>query len=202
MSNLEGGDSGKFDKQDTQERIGTPPAATRYKGEIFTGIHHGESYEAFLQAHPELEGMGEEELGLELGFMTSTGRFLLEKKEALEIAHRNDQLKEGVIQRRTELLASDLKPESGLQERIVSAAIKYKGEIFSGKSHYDAWLPMSAKYPETTTISEGRVDGFLTNTERFVSREEALEIAKAADQLERSLSHTDELLAEHLKEEE
>ena len=68
-------------------------------------------------------------------------------------------------------------------EGIKCAAIRYKNELFLGKTHGAAWLLMTEKYPETVNNQEGREDGFVTTEERFVNREEALEIAEAVGEV-------------------
>ncbi|OGG57611.1 hypothetical protein A2853_01950 [Candidatus Kaiserbacteria bacterium RIFCSPHIGHO2_01_FULL_55_17] len=89
-------------------------------------------------------------------------------------------------------------------ERIKTAAIKYKEEIFEGRTHYEAWLLMSAKYPETVAPSaDEREDGYITTNDRFVSRKEALEIAEAADQIKKERGHSGhDLASEDLKKNE
>lgn len=83
-------------------------------------------------------------------------------------------------------------------ERIVSAAIQYKGEIFTGQTHADAWVPMTEKYADAVITNE-RIDGFVTSTGRFVDRKEALVIAQNADQLRSESAHQlGELQSEHL----
>jgi|SRR3989344_6463657 len=71
------------------------------------------------------------------------------------------------------------------RERIRCAAIKYKDEYFTGTTHADAWRDMTGKYPETVlSYDDGdRLDGFMTDTDRFVDREEALKIALKANQV-------------------
>lgn len=69
-------------------------------------------------------------------------------------------------------------------ESISLAALMYRGEVFSGASHKDIALKLKRKYSDASKISvEELEDGFLTSTGRFVSREEATEIAKACGQI-------------------
>jgi len=92
--------------------------------------------------------------------------------------------------------------ETGPTERITLAAIKYKGDIFTGRLHSDAWKIMTEKYPEAV-MTKDREDGFMTSTGRFVSGEEALEIADNADQLQNEKHYSAGILsAEELKNEE
>ncbi len=87
-------------------------------------------------------------------------------------------------------------------ERITFAAIRYKGEIFTGPVHSAAWVLMTEKYPKAV-ITDEREDGFMTSTGRFVKREEALDIADKAGQLEHERIHSlGGLLSEDLKDEE
>lgn len=66
------------------------------------------------------------------------------------------------------------------KEQIVKAAIQLpNGEIFTGKNHNEIFKKVYEKFPYI--ISE-RVEGFITNTGRFVSRLEAGEIAFKAGQ--------------------
>jgi TP901 family phage tail tape measure protein len=68
-------------------------------------------------------------------------------------------------------------------ESIKSAAIKYKGKIFTGSFHGDAYNKMLTAYfsdpkLDYSTINEADVlDGFLTSKKRFVTREQAAQIA-------------------------
>ncbi len=89
--------------------------AARYKDEVYTGVLHSDCSDAFRAAHPEFVRVSEQDVGLEMGYVTSQDRFV-GREEALEIAHRADQLKEGVIQRRSRLLSDDLKQNSGEKE--------------------------------------------------------------------------------------
>ena len=66
-------------------------AAIRYEGEIFTGSMHFEAYQKLRAIHPE---SSYKEGNIKDGFLTSTGRFV-DRTEALEIAERMGQAKEG-----------------------------------------------------------------------------------------------------------
>lgn len=59
-------------------------------------------------------------------------------------------------------------------EKIVSAALRYKGEMFLGAMHAIAYIDLEEKYPE---YGDGVEEGFLTSTGRFVGRKEAHDIA-------------------------
>lgn len=71
------------------------------------------------------------------------------------------------------------------KESITTAAILYAGEIFTGLMHADALQAILRKYPELKlSASTGLTDGFMTSKGRFVDRQEAGAIAKAAQQIE------------------
>ena len=103
----------------------------------------------------------------------------------------------------------DKKEKTPPSERIVSAASKYKGEIFTGRWHWEAWNKLRKKYPEDwerlTSNDEQYlkdfVDGFITSTGRFIDREEAKRIAEDADQLPKDIPGS-ELAAEELGKKE
>lgn len=158
-------------------------AAIEYKNKIYTGILHTVILEEVIAEHPELTEEGED---CRFGFVTTTGRFL-DRDEAMGPAIQAGQVRDRFTTQE-ELSTEFLKPEIMYPdrfqpaERITSAAIKYKDEIFSGRTHAHAWRDMTAKYPETVMLDD-RGDGFLTNTGRFVDRKEALEMAEKAEQL-------------------
>lgn len=68
-----------------------------------------------------------------------------------------------------------------MTERIVSAAVTYAGIIFT--------LPMPARHPQIVhnmsacDLPQGGSQGFLTSTGRYVTRQEAWDIAENANQL-------------------
>jgi hypothetical protein len=68
-------------------------------------------------------------------------------------------------------------------EKIVSGAIRYKGEVFTGQFHADAVRKIWELYPETQEDMSDLEEGFMTSTGRFVDRKEAGEIAEKATQL-------------------
>lgn len=68
-------------------------------------------------------------------------------------------------------------------ETISSAAIQFRGEIFTGVAHPLAALEMVKRFPDCwEDTSNEKVEGFLTSNGRFVSRHEADEIAIQAGQ--------------------
>lgn len=92
-------------------------------------------------------------------------------------------------------------------ERISSAALKYNNEIFEAPNHGIALNDIMEKYPEESSFDKLMntvKDGFTTTKGRFVSREEALDIAKKQNQIkDQVLPALDEnstvLLSEDLK---
>ena len=90
-------------------------------------------------------------------------------------------------------------PTEAKMETIVGVASRYKGEIFEGTTHLETWKA-AAKSVGKENLSFSRFvngtdyrDGFITSTGRFVTREEATQIAKKAKQqiAEDEISHTD-----------
>lgn len=86
--------------------------------------------------------------------------------------------------------------ESAQRERIVAAAMRIRGKVYTGKFHAAAvWDAYSHDaFPEYTTTEDFKKawetdqlprdmeEGFVTNTGRFVDREEAFELAGVAGQ--------------------
>ena len=70
------------------------------------------------------------------------------------------------------------------RERLACAAIRYKGEMFRGTIHADAFALLVRKYPkcDSDTPLKGFSEGFLTTTGRFVNKKAAREIAEREDQ--------------------
>ncbi len=66
------------------------------------------------------------------------------------------------------------------EEKIISAAILYKGELFVSANHGDAMNEAWTKHPNLLSeIAKGGtsiIEGFVTTTGRFVNREEARKI--------------------------
>lgn len=88
-------------------------------------------------------------------------------------------------------------------ERVAIAALRLtldesaEGEIFTGMTHYVAYEKIEEKYPELgIQITDPRLeDGFLTNKDRFISRDEAFEMAKSTSQLKKGLEDAETLEA-------
>lgn len=71
------------------------------------------------------------------------------------------------------------------KEGIRAAAVQYEGERFTAKSHPLAWAKYKEAHPGVV-IDEGRkhlCEGFVTFTDDFLSRDEALTIARKNNQL-------------------
>ncbi len=186
-------------KPDVLETI--KAAATIYKEKMYTGTVHPAINADILKEFPEARPEDFKE-----GFVTTSGRFLT-REEAKSMAHKQKLLRPGRDKWMDKELWSEYLPHDVLHlpnpEWIESAAIRYKGETFIGRAHYNAWLLMTAKYPEMVNSQEGREDGFMTNTGRFVNREEALKIAEKADELSVERGHEgSRLYSEDLKKNE
>lgn len=85
-------------------------------------------------------------------------------------------------------------------ETIISAACKFSFKdttkddlITTGRSHADCinWLSF-ADIPYSSIDKSKTIQGFMTSTNRFVSREDAYQIAETANQL--TLSRSDKIL--------
>jgi hypothetical protein len=86
-------------------------------------------------------------------------------------------------------------------ERIAAAAVRVEGETYTGTTHAEAYekaigRPLTA---DQRVPNLGNDSGFVTNAGRFVTRDEALDIARSADQVHPARM-ADRLLAEDLKE--
>lgn len=73
-------------------------------------------------------------------------------------------------------------PAAGDKEQIKSAAIRFNGETYLGRTHMDAVSALEKVHPNWPR--EGKPhDGFMTTAERFVDRDEAGKIADTSGQL-------------------
>lgn len=74
-------------------------------------------------------------------------------------------------------------------ERIESAAVRYKGDVFMGPNHGMALsqLVEDDRYPniDTDVLADTAEDGFVTSTGRFVNKGEAYILAEKQGQLKR-----------------
>ncbi len=76
-------------------------------------------------------------------------------------------------------------------EKIVSAAIKAAGRVYLAPTHIQAFMafyqdesvPTATKSAVMADERQVEMDGFVTNTGRYVDRKEAFKIASAAKQL-------------------
>lgn len=72
-------------------------------------------------------------------------------------------------------------PKPGV-ERLQCAAIQRDGMVHQGpRSHYELRQSLDDPFPQTSNIND--VEGFLTTAGRFVTRDEAQDVAVAAGQL-------------------
>ena len=92
-------------------------------------------------------------------------------------------------------------PEADPQvEKIASAAVRFKGEIWTGTIHPEILARIQDVHPDWEYA--GFEDGFVTSTGRFVDRKDAVEIANAAEQIRDGQRITkDGLYTEFLKPE-
>jgi hypothetical protein len=86
-------------------------------------------------------------------------------------------------------------------EHILCAALVYKGIIIAGHRHSDCYAVIRNLYKvfthdpiELTGLPERKDQGFLTSHNRYVSRAEAWEIAKANDQIAFGKDSSDDFL--------
>ena len=68
-------------------------------------------------------------------------------------------------------------------ESITAAAIRFDGNLFTGKNHAEAIMNMEEVFPDWKTSGIKPDDGFVTSTGRYVKRDEAGRIAEQAEQL-------------------
>ena len=69
-------------------------------------------------------------------------------------------------------------------EKVISAAVRVEGRIFTGAIHADAWEAADRGDPEGTTYRLPEDEGFITNRGRFVGRDEAWDIANHNNQID------------------
>ena len=85
----------------------------------------------------------------------------------------------------------NVEPEAPQPERPLAPAVVYKGEVFTGLNHGDAYMKAGAKYPEFLESPElGDTEGFLTSKGRYVSRADAYDMAKTLGMEMRKLGNT------------
>ena len=69
-------------------------------------------------------------------------------------------------------------------ETVKCAALLWKGEIFTGVTHAHAFFSFAEAHPEIKNPRNERFeDGFETSIGRFITRNEALEIADRNEQI-------------------
>jgi hypothetical protein len=76
-----------------------------------------------------------------------------------------------------------LAPAPVAPERVGPAALIIKGKTYTGTNHGEAFGKFMDEQPNNDPGKDWK-DGFVTTTGRFVSREEAFEIAKKQDQVD------------------
>src|SRR5688572_17743612 len=81
----------------------------------------------------------------------------------------------------TQLMSFE-EPED-IPEKIELSAVRFRGEVFTGKTHVDALKELGKRYPDWEAIRELLEGGFITTTGRYVDRDEAGKIAMNAGQL-------------------
>lgn len=87
-------------------------------------------------------------------------------------------LKEGISR------GERVRPVEAIVERITEAALRYRGNIFTGPNHGVALTELGETYPG---FNEKSIEtGFLTSDDRFVDRGEAYAIAHKQKQLKRT----------------
>lgn len=75
---------------------------------------------------------------------------------------------------------------------IAAAALRYKGEIFIGHMHADAFADLCAAHPEAGDGSSEIESGFITTKGEWVTRNETLFIAEVyGQQKESSVPYAD-----------
>ena len=84
--------------------------------------------------------------------------------------------------------------------RVKCAAILYEGKIYEGISHCDIGFDMLKRKVCNRPYPGGDAQGFVTECGKFVSREEALEIAIAARQVKRGqTTNNNQLFSEDIR---
>jgi hypothetical protein len=90
-----------------------------------------------------------------------------------------------------------------IKEWILCSAVIYKGQIVTGRRHSDCYATLKFFDVSDESMPDRDMQGFLTSTGRFVNRQEAWHIAKAASQIKWGLSVSDngaesQLISENL----
>lgn len=74
-----------------------------------------------------------------------------------------------------------IEQKDNIPERIQAAALRYKDRVFIGKGHIDAYDALERVFTSSIDMKEVE-QGFMTDSGRFVDRNEAAEIAEKAKQ--------------------
>ena len=112
----------------------------------------------------------------------------------------------GVIKDYSRDIRSELRyPESGWrpdyrvrQRRVVSAAMRKDGRLIVGPRHFDKVMRAQMRATEGIKWWRSCEQGFIDQFGDFMTREEAWEVAEAADQLLRDCGTSGRLYSEHL----
>lgn len=84
--------------------------------------------------------------------------------------------------------------------KIISAAIAHQGSLYKGDSHAEIGIKMVREGFCKRPYPSGPSQGFITDEGNFVSREDALQIALAAGQVEWGMTvHKTQLFSEDLR---
>lgn len=86
------------------------------------------------------------------------------------------------------------------EEKVGLAAIRCRGEIFTGVTHADAFMSLCERFPDVCDdeLTAKECGGYVTNLRPYVTREEALVIARAAGQVTGTDPEDKKLRSEHL----
>lgn len=90
-----------------------------------------------------------------------------------------------------------------VKEWILCSAVMHKGQMVTGRRHSDCYATLKFFNVQDSDMPKRDMQGFLTSTGRFVNRQEAWHIAKAASQIKWGLSVSDnsaesQLISENL----
>lgn len=83
----------------SQESVeGIKSAAILYGDELFAGVNHWAAIDELTKKHPNyLQEVNAKKVNIKEGFVTTTGRFITDRKEIAKIAYKNNQWREGRI---------------------------------------------------------------------------------------------------------
>lgn len=140
--------------------------------------------------------------------------FDFEPKNALVVSPRSLKLmsEEGEILTQGEIVSAakanghDAVIFEGFEgpERISAAAIRYKGKVYTDLNHTDATMKaVKATGDDLNIVAKATAatdnDGFVTSTGRYVTRQEAVQVAERAEQLQAEFADIKHLMAHSLR---